>query len=280
MASTLSSWSTDLNDRSAPRVSYGYVGPDEGEWTPDGTGLETRDLRAAEMTDDRVGARDLRPADSSGAKLDWRAHTGDFLALYVRTGSARLVTDDGETHELGAHDAAYIPRLHRHRLELSGDAVVIEITSPAACRVIEGDALAGLTPSETSPIVNRDRPESYVPDGGPLSRSFFSYRDIGVSEVTEGRIMLEVLKAVEPAERTGWHTHSMGQIALIVRGKAMIQVEEHEPVALIDRATGYIGCRMRHDVYDVDDDYMLLEVYMPADWDTIPCPPPPNAAAR
>lgn len=93
-------------------------------------------------------------------------------------------------------------------------------------------------------------------------------------------MMLEVLKAVEPADRTGWHTHSMGQIALIVGGKAMIQVEHHAPVALVDGSTCYIGSRMRHDVYAVDDDYMLLEVYMPADWDTIPCPAPPDAAPR
>lgn len=279
MATTLSTWSTDLNARSAPRVSYGYVGPEEGEWTSDGTGLEIRDLGAAEMTDDRVGARDLRAAGGD-VELDWRAHSGDFLAVYVRTGSVRLDTEGGEALELGAHDAAYIPRLHRHRWRLSGDAVLIELTSPATVSLIDGDELAALEPSSASPIVNRHSPDKYVPDGGPLSRSFFSYRDIGVSEATEGRIMLEVLKAVEPAERTGWHTHSMGQIALIVARKAMIQVEDHEPVPLVDRSTGYIGSRMRHDVYDVDDDYMLLELYMPADWDTIPCPAPPNAAAR
>lgn len=280
MVITKNRWQTDLNARSAPRVSYAYVAVGEGEWVADGRGFEVRDLKGAEMTDDRVGARDLRAADRAGATADWRAHTGDLMALYVRQGTVQLDLGNGESVELGAHDAVYIPALHRYRAQFSGDAVVIEITSPAAVQFIEGDALARLEPSDASPIVNLDSPDKYKSDGGPLSRKFFAYRDLGVSEITEGRMMLEVLKAVEPADRTGWHTHSMGQIALIVGGKAMIQVEHHAPVALVDGSTCYIGSRMRHDVYAVDDDYKLLEVYMPADWDTIPCPAPPDAAPR
>lgn len=280
MVISQSQWTTDLNARSAPRVSYGYIAADEGDWVPDARSLEIRDLKGAEMTDGRVGARDLRAADRGGASLDWRAHNGDLMAIYVRQGTVRLEFGAGDIHELGAHDAAYIPALHRFRAEFSGDAVVIEITSPASVDLIEGDALGSIEPSLVSPILNRHAPEKYVSNGGPLSRAFFAYRDLGVTEITEGRMMLEVLKAVEPADRTGWHTHSMGQIALIVGGKAMIQVENHPPVALVDGSTCYIGSRMRHDVYAVDDDYILLEVYMPADWDTIPCPAPPDAAPR
>jgi quercetin dioxygenase-like cupin family protein len=276
VATSTEQWSTDLNARSAPRVTYAYIGPDDGTWEGIGAGLEARDLGAAEALDARVGARDVRATD--GATLDWRAHTGDFLALYVRSGSASITTADGETHELGADDAVYLPPLHRFRAELTPGTVMIEITAPAAIEYLEGDAAP--ESSDKPAIVNRDAPDKYVSDGGPLSRTFFSYRDLGVTEATEGRIMLEVLRAVEPADRTGWHTHSMGQIALILSGKAMIQVEEHPPVALVANSTCYIGNRMRHDVYDVDDDYALLEVYMPADWDTIPCPAPKNAAPR
>jgi quercetin dioxygenase-like cupin family protein len=273
-----SEWSTDLNSRSAPRVSYAYLGKDEGIWIDAGEGLEARDLGAAEATDDRVGARDIRATFATTTQ--WRAHEGDFLAVCVRSGSAEIELDDSTTLTLAEGDTAYVPKHSRHRLALAAGATVIEITSPATAVFSNGPVLDDLPAGHGEPIVSREAPDNYSSDGGPLSRSFFSYRDVGVSDATGRRIMLEVLKAVEPADRTGWHTHSMGQIALILTGKAMIQVEEYDPVVLEAGATAYIGCRMRHDVYDVDPDYSLLEVYMPADWDTIPCPPPPAAPPR
>lgn len=273
-----SEWSTDLNPRSAPRVSYAYLGKDDGVWVDAGDGLQARDLGAAEATDDRIGARDIRATVATATR--WRAHEGDFLAVFVRSGAAEIDLDQGVVLTLTEGDAVYMPRHSRHRLALPAGATVIEITSPATAVFTFGPALEDLPAAQDEPIVSREVPTNYTSDGGPLSRSFFSYRDLGVSDATGRRIMVEVLKAVEPADRTGWHTHSMGQIALILTGKAMIQVEEYVPVALEAGATAYIGCRMRHDVYDVDPDYSLLEVYMPADWDTIPCPPPPAAAPR
>jgi quercetin dioxygenase-like cupin family protein len=276
-----SGWSTDLSPRSAPRVSYAYLGRDEGVWKPIDGGLEARDHGAGEQTDDHVDVHDIRPTGVA-AEVGWRFHTGDFLFLYVRTGSIEVEGEDLQPTTLNAGDAIYLPPRYRHRVHLDPGSSVIEVTAPSAIgyeQVSAPEVPAGGGVA-ASPLINRDLPENCSADGGPLSRAFFRYRDLGMSDVTGGRIMLEVLTAAEPADRTGWHTHSMGQIAIILTGKAMIQVEEHEPIVLEAGSTAFIGSRMRHDVYDVDADYSLLEVYMPADWDTIPCPAPKNAPSR
>ena len=282
MTITANRWYSDLVANSAPEVDYSYVGPHEGSWVPCSLpGTEARDLDATSATRGRMGARELRPnAPEGAADTGWCEYQGDFRAWFLRSGTLRVETEDGQAFELAAGDMVSLPPSFGFRGILSPDTLVYELTAPAQLQTVTLPVQPEHGVGDATVIVDHDRPDAYQPDGGPLSRAFFRYRDLGVADATDGRVMLEVIRAHEAAEATGWHHHSMAQIALILTGRAVIQVEDNPPVELLPGAALVQGARVVHDVYHVSADYSLLEVYMPADWDTIPCAEPVGAAPR
>jgi hypothetical protein len=127
-------------------------------------------------------------------------------------------------------------------------------------------------------VVDHDLPEKYAGKG---ARSFFEYRQPGgdgFEGFTGGRIRLEVIRTTATGEPTGWHYHSFAQIGVILSGEAKIELEGVGEVVLPAR-TGYSFGGLRHNVYDADLDYSLLELYMPAAFDTNPCERPEGATS-
>ena len=53
-------------------------------------------------------------------------------------------------------------------------------------------------------------------------RAFFSYRDLGVAEATHGKVIAQLVRAVNAPEKgTGWHVHEADfHIVLMLKGWA------------------------------------------------------------
>jgi quercetin dioxygenase-like cupin family protein len=276
-------WITGWTASDPLQIGYVSVAHDEGRWEPGMRPyLEYRDLGVAEVTGGKLGAQHVRSRER--ASSEWHCHDLDFQFFYVVKGSITIENTKSETVTLGPGDTGYHPGLFWHRETISEGYEVVEITGPAKGETITGresplpPRASALDPARHS-FYSLDREENYVLGDGP--RSFFKYRDLGTAARTDGRIHLHVVRATgEPGEGTGWHYHSMAQWFMIVGGTSDIRVETRPRQTLVSGDTMCIGSgpRMRHNVAPFSGDYAVLEMCVPAEYETIAVDPPEGAA--
>lgn len=280
------SWMTGWTADDPLRIGYTDVPADGGTWERGlRPHLEYRDLGLAEATGGKMGAQHIRAVGSAGEmKNGWHCHDLDFQFFYILKGTLKLQTQDGEHHTLGAGDSGYHPALYWHdEYEFSEDYEVIEITAPAVVETIHGrdtplPARAASLDPDRKPFYSRDVEENYELGAGP--RKFFKYRDLGTREPTDGRIHIHVVRATgEPGAGTGWHYHTMAQWFLIVGGSSQIRVETRPRQDLDVGDTMCIGAgpNMRHDVSPFSGDYAVLEMCVPAEYETTAVEAPAGA---
>jgi quercetin dioxygenase-like cupin family protein len=262
--------------REAPEIGYAWA-PNAGEdYAPrDGDGLVFRDLGLAAASDGALGVTRFRCADAE-AVAQWRTLDADFDFIYVLRGSVRVTGADAQERTLEAGGAAIHPRGHRYRLDrCSPDFEAVQITAPATFRTTFGDAGS----EEAAPATYTHDVDAYVQGDGP--RSYFRYRDLGCRAATDDAIHVHVVAATEPGPGTGWHFHTMAQWFMVIGGSAVIRVEDRprQPLAWGDAMCVGRGPQMRHDVSHFSGDYRVLEMCVPAVYDTIAVDAPDGADA-
>jgi quercetin dioxygenase-like cupin family protein len=285
--STMETWKTGWTAEEPLEIGYTDVPHDGGTWE---RGLrphfEYRDLGLAAVTGGKLTAMHIRTVPGAGEmRSDWHCHDLDFQFFYVVKGSITIETAHGETHTLGPGDTGYHPPLYFHReYDVSPDYEVVEITAPAEADTFTGrdaplpERAAGLDP-ERRPVYTFERPESYELGAGP--RKFFKYRDLGTRGPTGGRIHLHLVRATgRPGDGTGWHYHSMAQWFMIVGGRGEIRVEQRPRQPLEPGDTMCIGAgpQMRHNVGPFSGDYAVLEMCVPAEYETVAVDAPEGSA--
>ena len=123
--------------------------------------------------------------------------------------------------------------------------------------VSEKTAFSHVKPGETP----------YTSDG---LREFFLYRDLGVAEATNGKVIAHLVKAnLPPADGTGWHHHVADfQIVIMMKGWAKFMYEDR--VTLVS-AGDCVHQRpgMTHYLFDYSPDMEYLEIVGPADFGTV-----------
>ena len=113
-------------------------------------------------------------------------------------------------------------------------------------------------------------------------RDFFLYRDLGIEEATQGRVIAQLVKAnMAPEKGTGWHRHeAQFHIVLMLKGWARFMYEDKETLVAagdcVHQRPGIV-----HYLFDYSPDMEYLEVVGPADFSSIdvegPCAVPPPA---
>jgi quercetin dioxygenase-like cupin family protein len=111
-------------------------------------------------------------------------------------------------------------------------------------------------------------------------REFFLYRDLGIADATNGKVIAQLVKAnLPPADGTGWHIHKAEfHIVLMLKGWARFMYEDKATlVAAGDCVHQRPG--ITHYLFDYSPDMEYLEIAAPADFKTIevqgPCAVPP-----
>ena len=101
-------------------------------------------------------------------------------------------------------------------------------------------------------------------------RDFFLYRDLGIAEATNGKVIAQLVKAnMAPEQGTGWHFHeAQFHMVLMLKGWARFMYEDRVTlVAAGDCVHQRPG--IKHYLFDYSPDMEYLEVVGPADFTTV-----------
>jgi quercetin dioxygenase-like cupin family protein len=133
--------------------------------------------------------------------------------------------------------------------------------------------------SDTAPTTfSHVKPTDTAFESGGL-RDFFLYRDLGIADATNGKVIAHLVKANKaPEAGTGWHRHEADfQIVIMTKGWARFMYEDQ--VTLVS-AGDVVHQRpgIRHYLFDYSPDMEYLEIVSPADFKTVDveavCPTP------
>jgi mannose-6-phosphate isomerase-like protein (cupin superfamily) len=117
------------------------------------------------------------------------------------------------------------------------------------------------------PTYNRNTAESYIRGDGP--RRFLSYRNLGTSELTSGRVHIHSIRALElPKDGIAWHRHSMSQLFMELNGWLDFEVDGTPRQRLYAGDFVTLGAGMVHAVPLYSVDHAILELCVPADYTT------------
>ena len=101
-------------------------------------------------------------------------------------------------------------------------------------------------------------------------RSYFRYRDLGIVEATNGKVLAHVLRAVEPCSGPGgYHSHDVEfQMNYVLCGWTRVEFEDVGEVRFEAGDSWYQESNIKHEVLEFSDDFEVLEIVMPAEFAT------------
>lgn len=107
-------------------------------------------------------------------------------------------------------------------------------------------------------------------------RAFFEYRDLGIRDATGGRVGVHVIRARPGEESTPqWHTHTLDfQMIYILKGWFKFEYEDYGEVTLRPGSCVHQPPGIRHREIAHSDDAELIEITMPAEFETQTCDAP------
>jgi quercetin dioxygenase-like cupin family protein len=272
-----------------PRIaqSFDYAPLRESDFAAKGLRafLQYRDLGLKAATGGLMRAEHIRAIGRADAQTGWHCHDLDFQFVFVVKGHVRFTTQDGEVVTLRKGDCAHLPALYRHdETEFAPDFEVVEITAPADVKTIVGrDApLPQRSPREgrvSKFAASYDTPESYKVGDGP--RRFLAYRDAAATAATGRRVNINVVRNSKAGESsTGWHYHTLAcQFIFVLQGWSRVEVEGQGEFTVKAGDAMTLPHGLKHDVTGFSADFTVLELNIPADYDTIACDPPARRAA-
>ena len=119
-----------------------------------------------------------------------------------------------------------------------------------------------------------------APDYVTGRRTFFKYRDLGVTKASDGWMRAQVMQAITGmTEPTGWHYHVCdGQFVYTLKGFVELEFEDGTQCRLEAGDSCFIPGGVKHNEIGTSDDLEILEVSLPGEIGTVPCEPPAKGA--
>ena len=116
-------------------------------------------------------------------------------------------------------------------------------------------------------------------DNAPLvagRRTFFKYRDLGVTEASNGKLRAQVMQTVaDMKEPTGWHYHECdGQFVYILKGWVDLEFETGEKLRVKEGESLFIPGGLKHNETALSNDSEILELSVPSEMATFACESP------
>jgi Cupin domain len=104
-------------------------------------------------------------------------------------------------------------------------------------------------------------------------RRYAQYRDLGIAAATNGLARAHVIKMIppcDPAEVSKRHYHDVEfQMVYVLKGWIKSEFEGEGAVIMREGSCWLQPPRIKHTVLDYSDDCELLEIILPADFETV-----------
>src|ERR1700761_4656914 len=104
-------------------------------------------------------------------------------------------------------------------------------------------------------------------------RRYAQYRDLGIAAATNGLARAHVIKMVppcDPAEVSKRHYHDVEfQMVYVLKGWIKGEYDVHGVVTMREGSCWLQPPKIKHAVLDYSDDCELLEIILPADFETV-----------
>lgn len=144
--------------------------------------------------------------------------------------------------------------------------------SPAASRAktkVKARSKAKARPKQTF-TVSHHREEDFETGG---LRTYAKYRDLGMSRSTNGLVQAHVIRFLppfRPEEVSKLHFHDVEfQMIYVLKGWIETELEGQGPIVMEAGSCWLQPPRIKHAVLDYSDDCEVLEIVMPADFETV-----------
>ena len=101
-------------------------------------------------------------------------------------------------------------------------------------------------------------------------RPYFAYRDLGVKDATEGKVLAHVIRADQACEGPmGYHSHALDfQMNYLLKGRARLDFEDIGEIRVEAGDAWYQPPGIKHEVLEYSDDFEVIEITMPAEFPT------------
>jgi quercetin dioxygenase-like cupin family protein len=232
--------------------------------------LRYRDLGATAASGGRVRAEHIQALQPVTQGTGWHCHDLDFQFVYILEGHV-VVTTPGLTDSVWrAGDCAHLPPFMMHdETEFSGDFEVLEITMPAKVETLTAAPADRRGRPAADFVLSRLGPDSFRRGEGP--RAFLEYRELGVADATGRRVQAQVVRTNGACDSsTGWHYHTLDfQFVYVLNGWTRTELEGIGEFELRAGDSIIVPPHLRHDVTGFSEDFEVLEINVPADFDTI-----------
>ena len=128
---------------------------------------------------------------------------------------------------------------------------------------------AALDPAFPKGRFHLSRPEDA--EWRPGLRGHFVYRDLGVAEATCGKVLAQVIKATDPSDEPGdSHRHRLDfHMVYMLKGWARMRFDGVGEVRMEAGSCWYQEPGIDHSVIEYSDDFEVLEITVPADFETV-----------
>ena len=106
-------------------------------------------------------------------------------------------------------------------------------------------------------------------------RQYFAYRDLGMVGPTGGKVRAHVIRPTGPCEGAGdLHIHNLDfQMVYVLKGWARVYFEGVGEVRFEAGSCMYQEPGIEHRVLEYSDDYTVIEITIPADFETVSLAP-------
>lgn len=126
------------------------------------------------------------------------------------------------------------------------------------------------TPPKQRFVVSHHREDGFKADG---LRAYAHYRDLGIAEGTHGLARAHVIRLIgpcDPKEVSKLHFHGVEfQMVYVLKGWVKTYLEGEGEIMMREGSCWTQPPRIKHLIRDYSDDCELLEVILPADFETV-----------
>jgi mannose-6-phosphate isomerase-like protein (cupin superfamily) len=106
-------------------------------------------------------------------------------------------------------------------------------------------------------------------------REYFAYRDLGMVAPTGGKVRAHVIRPSKKCDKPGdLHYHVLDfQMVYVLKGWARVHFEGRGEVRFEEGSCMYQEPGIHHRVLEYSDDYTVIEITVPADFETVSVAP-------